>query len=565
MLRSRPRGPLRQDSVVSTGTQQGAAPAGLLRSLAPGEQTLATLLERQAAALDRKPLIAAVGGNTLTFRELRDSAATWASMLQAAGLRRGDRVAAVAANPIQLVELIAGCAWLGAVAVPLDVGIRGAGLAHALRDSGARALLVETEHLDALARVPPPASLEHVWLLDRARDHRAHGYRCEPLPPLGDPITAAPARPGDTLAIFYEGAATGAARGVCSPHAQLYWWGVHDAELLELGADDICLTALPLFRAETLASLWSALLAGATLVCAPRFSPARYWRLAAEHGATRTYLAGAMAAALLAQSRSRDDRRHSIRAALAGAVTPETFEAFRTHFGVELRSGYRSTELGRVTTRSGQPARADSLGAALGEFEVAVVDPDDAGLPDGLAGELVVRPREPFSVSTGYFGLPEVTAASLRNAWFHTGARAAREPDGSFTLVEAPSDAIETSAASVAGSDVERILAEHPDVAGAAVFGVASPGGHEDVMAIVVLEPGRELTVIELVEFCRPRLAPVALPRYVEISESLPTSVDGVIDRAALRRRGATKDTWDREQSAFGGRARPARPLPGTR
>ena len=550
---------------MSTGAHKQPGPAGLLRSLTVAEQTLPTLLERQAATLDRKQLIATTGGDGLTFRELRDSAATWAGMLDEAGIAPGDRVAAVAGNSIQLVQLIAGCAWLGAVAVPLDVGIRGAGLAHALRDSGARALLVETEHLDALARVPPPASLEHVWLLDRARGHRAHGYHCEPLPPLEEGIKATATRPGDPFAIFYEGTATGPARGVCSPHAQLYWWGVHDAELLELEGDDVCLTALPLFRAETLASLWSVLLAGATLVCAPRFVPARYWRLAAEHSATRTYLAGAMAATLLAQPRSRDDRRHSVSAALSGSVTPETFDAFSTHFGVELRSGYRSTELGRVTARSGRPARADSLGSALRDFDVAVLDGNDAPLPEGVAGALAVRPREPFSVTTGYHALPDATAAALRNVWFHTGASAARESDGSFTLVEAPSDSIETSAASIAGADVERILGEHPDVAETVVFGIASSGGHDDVMAIVVLEPGRDVTAPELIEFCRPRLAPAALPRFVEIAESIPGADDGDADRAALRHRGVSVDTWDRERFAVPGRARSARPLPGAR
>jgi crotonobetaine/carnitine-CoA ligase len=548
---------------VSAPHDNAAAP-GLTRTLPVAAQTLPTLIERQATALERKSLIATTAGSGLTFGELRDSAATWAGMLATAGIRHGDRVAAVSGNSIALVELVAGCAWLGAVAVPLDVGIRGAGLAHALRDSGARALLLQTEHLDVLARVPPPASLEHVWLLDRARAHRAHGYLCEPLPPLDDPLPAANVRPGDPFAIFYEGAATGPARGVCSPHAQLYWWGVHDAELLELSPTDICLTALPLFRAETLASLWSVLLAGSTLICAPRFAPARYWRLAAEHAASRTYLAGAMAATLLAQPASRDDRRHGVRAALAASVGPETYDEFHARFGVELRSGYRSTELGRVTSRTGRPARADSLGRPLPEFELEIVDANDAPRPDAEPGELVVRPRQPFSVTTGYFHAPEASAAALRNLWFHTGARAVREEDGSFTLVEATSDAIQRPVVSVAGPDVERILREHPDVAEAAVFGVASPGGHDEVMAIVVLESGRDLSEPDLVEFCRPRLAPEALPRYVEITAELPASDVGGIDRLALRHRGVSRDTWDRED-ALSGRRRPARPLPGAR
>jgi tRNA(adenine34) deaminase len=93
------------------------------------------------------------------------------------GIERGDRVAAIAGNRIELIELLLGCAWMGAIAVPLNTAIRGAQLQHALTNSGARTLDLETEHLDALARVPPPASLERVWLLDRERPHRAHGYR----------------------------------------------------------------------------------------------------------------------------------------------------------------------------------------------------------------------------------------------------------------------------------------------------------------------------------------------------------------------------------------------------
>jgi len=505
------------------------------------------VLEHQAAALERKPLLRTTAGETLSYRELREAAASWAGALADAGIRHGDRVATVAGSPRRVVELVAGCAWLGAVAVPLDTAIRGAGLAHALRNSGARALLIETEHLDALARVPPPTSLEHVWLLDRARAHRAHGYRCEPLPALEKAIAARTSRPGDAFAIFYEGPATGAAKGVLCPHAQLYWWGIHDAELLEIGPSDVCLTALPMFRAETIASLWSVLLSGSTLVCAGRFSAARYWRLAAEHGATRTYLAGAMASTLLAQPRSRDDRRHSVRAALSASVAPELYAAFRTHFDVELRSGYRSTELGRVTARKGLPARPDSLGLPLAEFEVAVVDEGDAPQPAGVAGELVVRPREPFSVTSGYFELPAATAAAQRNLWFHTGARAVWQVDGSLTLQEAASGLIETPAASIDGEDVERVLHEHPDVAVAAAFGVAVEGGHDEVMAVVVLEAGHDVNETELLDFCRPRLGPPALPRFVELVEAMPRTAKGEIDREALRRRGVTAATWERE------------------
>ncbi|MGD0197218.1 MAG: AMP-binding protein [Solirubrobacteraceae bacterium] len=517
-----------------------------LRGLPAAEQTLPALLERQAAAHGARPFVTSTGGETRSYAELREAAATWGGMLHAAGIARGDRVATIAGNSLELVELLLGCAWIGAIAVPLDTALRGAALAQALAGAGVRALLIETEHLDALARVPPPASLQHVWLLDRERPHRAHGYLCEPLPALDERVAAAAVRPGDTFAIFY-GAGGG---GVCCPHAQLYWWGLLDSELLAVDVDEVCFTTLPLFRAETIASLCTALVAGASWVCAPRFAPSRYWRLAAEHGATRAYLPGGMTAALLAQPRSRDDKAHSVALGLAHGAAEGSDESFRRRYGVALRDGYRSTPTGRVTGVPGDPLRPGTVGRALPEFELAIVDPDDVQLADGEAGELVLRPREPNAIATGYFRMAEATASAWRNLWFHTGQRAVRDPDGFFKLVEPPAETINRrGGGNVASDEVERVLAAHPDIVAAAVFAVPSELGGEDVMATIVLGPGRELDPVDLIEFCRPRLAAGALPRYLEVTRELPLSGEGSVRRDVLRERGVRAGTWDREHA----------------
>jgi carnitine-CoA ligase len=538
---------------VANGTTEGYAEVlrAPLRGLPLHQQTLPSLLARQAERYGERPFVATTGGEQRSYAELCEEVAAWAGLLEEIGVQRGDRVAAIAGNRIELVGLLLGCAWLGAIAVPLNTAIRGAQLQHALGNSGARTLIVETEHLDALARVPPPASLESVWLLDRDRPHRAHGYRCEPLPPLGDPAPPGAVGPGDTLAILYTSGTTGLAKGVCCPHAQLYWWGVINSEFLHIGPDDVCFTTLPLFHTNAINSLCQALVAGASWVIAPRFTATRYWRLAAAHGATRTYLLGAMTGMLLAQPPSRDDDAHQVTITLAPATPAPVYEPFKQRFGVQLYDGYGSTETNHVTGVAGDPPRPGSLGRALDEFEIAVLDESDAPVEDGEPGELAVRPRHPFSMSTGYFGMPEATVAAWRNLWFHTGDRVVRDSDGWYRFVDRAKDAIRRRGENISSFEVEQALQEHPAVANVAVFPVASELAEDEVMAAVVLEHGNAIDPLELVRFCEPRIAYFAIPRYIEFVAELPLTDNGKVRKAALRERGVTAGTWDRERSGY--------------
>lgn len=522
-----------------------------LRGLPLAQQTLPALLERQAVRCADKPFVSMTGGEQRSFTELRDGAAAWAGLLKDIGIRRGDRVAAIAGNRIELIELLMGCAWMGAIAVPLNTAIRGAQLQHALTNSGARTLVLETEYLDALARVPPPASLESVWLLDRERPHRAHGYHCEPLPPLGDGVLAAPVDPGDTCAILYSSGTNGIAKGVCCPHAQLYWWGIAGSELLSIGADDVCFTTLPLFHASAISSLCQALVAGAAYVAAPRFTATRYWRLAGESGATRTYLLGAMVNMLLAQPPSKDDHGHEITVALAPATPPAACEPFAERFGVQLRDGYGSTETNLVTGVAGEEIHPGSLGRATGDYDLAVVDEHDARVADGEPGELLVRPRHPFSIATGYHGMPETTVAAWRNLWFHTGDHVVRDADGWYRLVGPARDAIRRRGESISSVEVEQALREHPAVAAVAVFPVTTSLADEEVMAAVVLEPGLQVEPLELVQFCEPRITRSAIPRFIDFVGALPLADNGNIRKSELRERGVTHATWDRERSGY--------------
>jgi crotonobetaine/carnitine-CoA ligase len=521
-----------------------------LRGLAVERQTVPALLELQAAARPDVPLLR-IGGADRTYADVVDVVARTAGTLAAAGIRRGDRVAMMCENRVELLDLILGCAWLGAIAVPVNTALRGAQLRHVLENSGARTIAMDSALLDVLAHAGRPDALEEVWALDGVPERVPAGYRVVPPPEAAEPVPPAPSGPGDTLAILYTSGTTGPSKGVCCPHAQFYWWGMHVSEWLQIRSGDVLYTCLPLFHTNALNAFTQALVSGASYVIGPRFSASRFWARAAEEGADVTYLLGAMVNILCAQPPSEADRAHRVRVALAPATPPRLVEPFRERFGTDLVEGYGSTETNAVIGQRAGSGRIGGMGRVIDGFEALVVDEYDRPRPAGEAGELVLRHREPYAFATGYWRMPEKTVEAWRNLWFHTGDRVVRDADGSFRFVDRLKDAIRRRGENISSFEVEQVLIEHPAVATVAVFAVPSEMSEDEVMAAVVPEEGMSVDPVELIRHCEPRLAYFAIPRFVDIVGELPLTENGKIRKAVLRERGVTAATWDRESAGY--------------
>jgi carnitine-CoA ligase len=516
--------------------------------LEPLEQTMPALLELQADTHGDKTLLRA-GDVARSFREVRDAAAATAGTLHRAGVRAGDRVATLCGNRLEMLDLILGCSWMGAVAVPLNAAVRGDALRHALTNSGARVLAVDPALLSVLAVIDPPADLERVWLLPGgaagAEPHRA--YAICPWPQPGDPVPPAGVVPGTTAAILYTSGTTGVSKGVCCSHAQLYWWGVNVTDALGIDADDVLYTALPLFHTNALTAFVQALVAGATFVLGGRFSASRFWTELAKADATVTYLLGAMVSILYRREPAQHDRDHRVRIALAPAAPAALYHPFRERFGVTLVEGYGSTETNMVIGAPANQQRPGYMGRVLPGFDARVVDEDDHPVPDGAPGELVLRHHEPHAFASGYFAMPDKTLQAWRNLWFHTGDRVVRDADGWFRFLDRAKDAIRRRGENISSFEVEQAIGQHPDIENVAVYPVPSELAEDEVMAAVVLRPGSSLTPQTLVEFLESRLARFAIPRFVRLMSALPVTENGKVRKAALRDAGITADTWDRE------------------
>lgn len=247
----------------------------------------------------------------------------------------------MSANRREFVDLFLGCAWLGAVLVPLNTGLRERGLRHALDMTEPSIVVAERQYaglLTGCGRDP--------WPIDSV------GPRAE-----AEPIRPAPVRPDDTAAVLFTSGTTGPPRGVRCPHAQFGWRGANVGGALRLTPDDVLYTCLPLFHTNALNALMQAMTAGSSL----------------------------------AQPPGPYDRAHRVTRALAPATPAHLWEPFRERFGVTLIDGFGSTETNYVIGAEVGGGEPGYMGTVRPGFSARVVDDALRPLPDGVPGELMVR------------------------------------------------------------------------------------------------------------------------------------------------------------------------------
>lgn len=518
-----------------------------------GQRSLPALLAARAARSGDSPLISD-GTTTWSAMDAVAIASRRAGSMAARGVKRGDRVALLCSNRIEFMEIVLGCAWLGAVLVPINIASRGIQLEHILRNCGASLLIAETHLAGVVAGLDRQGlAIEQIWLIDdsSADEAPALGFPSMPMPPAADPVDASALIDGDPFAVLYTSGTSGPSKGAVCPHAQFYWWGHHTATHLDVVAGDVLYTCLPLFHTNALNSFFQALMRDACLVIGRRFSASGFFDSLVASRATVTYLLGAMVPILLGRPPSGNERAHLVRIALAPGV-PERFQAdFTVRCGIALLDGFGSTETNFVIGGQIGAQRSGLMGRLVNGFDARVVDENDQPVPDGTAGELILRADEPFAFASGYYRMAEETVRAWRNLWFHTGDRVIREADGYYRFVDRLKDAIRRRGENISSYEVEQVLLSHPSVETAAVFAVNSSLAEDEVMAAVVLRSGEALKPLDLIRFCEPRLPYFAVPRYLDFVPELPKTENGKIQKYKLRETGVTVNTWDLESTGY--------------
>ncbi len=523
--------------------------------VAPIDRRASRLLQLRAQEAVPTTLLR-IGGTDYTACDLSERAARLAFSMRAQGVASGDRVAILSGNRIETIDLILACSWLNAVAVPINLASRGAQLQHILANCGARLLVIEAALVPVLDYIDAAAvAIEAVWLIGAApveiASQQVGAWPACALPrgeALLDPVECPSS---DTGAIIYTSGTTGPSKGVCCPHAQFYWWGVNSVEILEITERDVLLTTLPLFHVNALGAFFQALVANAMIVVLDRFSARGFVPSLREHGATVTYVLGAMVPILLSTAEKDDDADHPATRALAPGVPADSMKAFTKRFGIGLVDGYGSTETNFVIGNVLAEQKPGAMGRVRPGYHAIVADAQDDPVAVGEPGELLLRSDIAFSTATGYFGMPQATLESRRNLWFHTGDRVYQDGEGYFYFMDRIKDAIRRRGENISSYEVEQVLHGHPAIAVAAVFAVASELAEDEVMAAIVLHDGARITPEEVLDFCQPRMTYFSVPRFLRFCTQLPSTENGKVQKFKLREEGVTGDTWDREAAGY--------------
>ena len=473
--------------------------------------------------------IATVSGSVrLTYAETWSRCRRLAGALTRLGVQPGDRVAILALNSHQYLEVYLGVPASARVVVPLNTRHAEPELRYALEDAGTRLLITDRDP-GALAK-----SVERVISLP---DDYEHLLATAPEEDLGVGVTE------ESLAgLFYTGGTTGASKGVMLSHRNLMANTVHWLVATQQGREDTFLVMAPMFHAAGTVAALATVWVGGRQVILPGFDPVAALDSIDAEQVTITLGVPTMMAALAEEQLARPRRVEAVRSFIHGGSPVATEVVRRAHAAfprAELMHLYGATEMAPLATAlrheetliDGDLAR--SCGRAVAGVDVQVVDDGGREVPPGEIGEVVVRGP---NVMQGYWNKPEQTTAALRDGWYRSGDLGYMNAEGLLFLVDRAKDMIISGGENVYSTEVEEVLYLHPAVLEAAVFGVPDAKWGEAVHAIVVPRPEHEVDPSALIAFCRERIAGYKVPKQIDLrGDPLPKSGPGKVLKRELR------------------------------
>jgi HIP---CoA ligase len=497
---------------------------------------------------------------TYTFAGLRRAVEEFSAAAWRAGLRPGDQAAIWAPNGSRWVVAALGLGRIGCVLVPIGTRLRGEEAHFILKRARARILLttegfLSTSYLGLLrgstaARsgpgrlVPGLPDLENVVIIDADSRRRDSWDGFQQGVDRGDFESAQRASdltaPSDRLDLMFTSGTTGFPKAVPMTHEQTITTYRTWAQMVGVEAGDTYLISNPFshnfgYKAGWLVSL----LAGATAIPMPVFDATRVLDTIAREHVTVYPAPPAVYQMLLMHPGRRDYDCSSLRVAFTGAAyVPETlvgqmyddlsFE--RVHVGWGLTEACGIGTMTRVDDPIGTVV--STVGRPFPGLEIKLVDDRDIELSTGQAGELLIRGP---SVMSGYWEDEAATkSAVVPGGWLRTGDVGTRDPAGNYRIVGRKKEMFIVGGFNVYPAEVEGAILRHPRVSQAAVVGVPDDRLGDVGCAFVVSGPDDEITDLELLSWCKERLANFKVPRRIVVLDDLPLNATGKVDKALL-------------------------------
>lgn len=483
-----------------------------------------------------------------SYREIDKRSNQLANGLIRLGAVKGVKVCLMLPNHPDFILSWFALAKTGSVVVPVNTALKGEGLAYIIDNSDSEIVIIGHQYWKEFEKILP--KLSKVKQIIVSTTEAPEGYQLpENTVSLSDIYSSDDALPevtleaGDMAKIMYTSGTTGIPKGVVK------------FQPVEIGypnykPEDIAYTCLPLFHGNAMIlTVQTALASGAAMALGRRFSASKFWDEIRYYGATWTSFIGAMISILYKQPAKENDADNPVKFAYSGAAPRDLWQAFEKRFNLRLIEGYGAIDgAGILVNIDGIPG---SIGKPVGLTEAKVVDDDGNEVGPNTVGELLMRIKGATGNMVVYYKDEEETRKKNSGGWVWTGDYVYYDNDGNFFFVDRKKDALRRRGENVSSWEVENIINQHPDVLESAVFGVPSELGEDDIMAIIVPQPGKKPDPLSIIKWCEERMAYFMIPRYIEFFDSIPKTDTHRVKKVELKKRGVTAGTWDLEKSGY--------------
>ncbi len=487
----------------------------------------------------------------LSFHDWDVRATRLANALRVLGLEKGDRVALLAYNCVEWLELYVALARAGLVAVPIDFRLVGAEIQYIAEHCEAAAFVVQEDLLEQVLTIRDELDIPTERFVHFGGGSAPRGWSVyETLIERGSssaPVVAV--RPEDIWALMYTSGTTGKPKAAIRNHAATAVMSLVTAMDMGFTCGDTALLVMPMCHANSLYFSFAFTSIGATCVIDDQktFDPEQLLRTLSEQQVSFTSLPPTHYIMMLglpdATKRKYDVSSVSKLMISSAPARRDTKLAIMEHFANSaLFELYGSTEAGWVTLLrpDEQLTKLGSVGREwTGSGPIKLLDADGNEVPDGEVGELYSRTPYVFA---GYWKNPEKTAEAFRGAWCTVGDMAQRDDDGYYFLVGRKSNVIIRGASNIYPSEIEDLLGAHPAVEDVAVIGVPDDTWGEEVHAVVVLHSDTTATEREILDWCGERAATYKQPSSIAFvaAADMPRTASGKVLHRALRERWRT-------------------------
>lgn len=500
---------------------------------------LSTLLENSAAKYPER--IAIVLGDTkLTYAQVEGASNQVANLLSSRGIQPGDKVALSCPNLPYFSIVYYGILKAGAAVVPLNVLLKAREIAYHLIDSGAVAYFAFEGTADLPngndAREAIEGTTTALFVVGDGETPWSE------LSPIFDTVER---DDNDTAVILYTSGTTGQPKGAELRHRNMRENALITQDLFDIDEEnpDTYLSVLPLFHSFGQTVIQNGAFAfGGTVVMLPRFEAEPAIRVMLREKVT--FFAGVptmywgLLGALTPETPVGEIAANLRVAAAGGSALPvEVHKNFKDRFGVTILEGYGLSETSPVASFNvyGEEPRIGSIGRPIPGVKIKLITDDWGDIPEGdpeAIGEIAIKGH---NVMKGYFNRPVDTTEVIRDGWFRSGDLAKKDTDGYYFIVDRSKDMIIRGGYNVYPRELEEVLITHRAVSLVAVIGVPHESHGEEIKAVVVKEPGEQVSEEELIAWGKQQFAAYKYPRLVEFREVLPMTSTGKLLKRALR------------------------------